>query len=63
MLITLIVILAILALFSVWRHGAKCYDKGITDAVLLHKNGRLKYNTFLDEKGSTMVNIEIAPED
>ena len=42
-----------------WRHGAKCYDRGITDAVLLHHNGRLHYNTYLDENGSNMVNIEI----
>ena len=59
MLITLIVILAILALFSAWRHGAKCYDRGITDAILMRRNGRLKYNTYLDDNGSRMVNIEI----
>ena len=42
-----------------WRHGARCYDKGITDAVLMHRNGRLKYNTYLDDNGAEMVNIEI----
>jgi hypothetical protein len=46
-----------------WRHGTKCYDKGITDAVLMHRQGRLKYNTYLDDKGKKMVNIEIDPLD
>ena len=42
-----------------WRHGARCYDKGITDAVLLHRSGRLTYKTCLDDNGAEMVNIEI----
>jgi len=45
----------------IWRHGQKCYDKGITDAILMHRNGRLKYNTYLDDNGSKMINIEIDP--
>jgi len=44
-----------------WRHGTKCYDKGITDAILMHREGRLHYNTYLDENGDKMVNIEIDP--
>ena len=49
----------IVGAFLVWRHGAKSYDRGITDAILMHRSGRLKYNTYLDESGSRMVNIEI----
>jgi hypothetical protein len=49
----------IIGAFLAWRHGTKCYDRGITDAVLMHRSGRLKYNTYLDDKGSRMVNIEI----
>jgi hypothetical protein len=26
---------------------------------LMHRSGRLKYNTYLDDNGSRMVNIEI----
>ena len=59
MTITLLIITTILVLFLAWRHGAKCYDRGITDAILMHRNGRLKYNTYLDDNGSKMVNIEI----
>ena len=59
MTITLLITTTILGLFLVWKHGAKCYDRGITDAILMHKNGRLKYNTYLDDNGSKMVNIEI----
>jgi len=47
----------------IWRHGTKCYDKGITDAILMHRQGRLKYNTYLDDNGKKMVNIEIEPID
>ena len=42
-----------------WRHGTKCYDKGITDAILMHRNGRLTYKEYLDDNGKKMVNIEI----
>jgi hypothetical protein len=49
----------LIGFFLAWRHGAKCYDRGITDAILMHRNGRLKYNTYLDDNGSKMVNIEI----
>ena len=59
MIITLLIAATILGLFLAWRHGAKCYDRGITDAILMHRNGRLKYNTYLDDNGSKMVNIEI----
>jgi len=44
-----------------WRHGEKCYDRGITDAILMHREGRLHYNTYLDDNGDKMVNIEIDP--
>ena len=49
----------IIGAFLTWRHGAKCYDRGITDAVLMHRSGRLKYNTYLDDNGVKKVNIEI----
>ena len=46
-----------------WRHGQKCYDKGITDAILMHRNGRLTYKDYLDGDGKKMVDIEIEPID
>ena len=58
-MITLIISASIIGAFLTWRHGAKCYDKGITDAVLLHHKGRLQYNTYLDDNGAEMLNIEI----
>ena len=63
MTITLLFTATILGLFLAWRHGAKCYDRGITDAILMHRSGRLKYNTYLDDNGSRMVNIEIDSSD
>ena len=58
-MITLIISASIIGAFLTLRHGAKCYDKGIQDAVLLHHKGRLQYNTYLDDNGAEMVNIEI----
>ena len=58
-MITLIISASIIGAFLTWRHGAKCYDKGITDAVLLHRSGRLTYTTHLDDNGSKKVSIEI----
>jgi len=62
-MITLLISALIIGAFLAWRHGARCYDKGITDAVLMHRNGRLKYNTYLDDNGAKMVNIEIESRD
>ena len=58
-MITLIISASIIGAFLTWRHGTKCYDKGITDAILMYRNGRLTYNTYLDDKGAKMLNIEI----
>jgi hypothetical protein len=58
-MITLIISASIIGAFLTWRHGAKCYDKGITDAILMYRNGRLTYNAYLDDKGAEMLNIEI----
>ena len=62
-MITLLITALILAAFLAWRYGAKCYDKGITDAIIMHRSGRLTYETYLDDNGAKMVNIEIDPID
>ena len=59
----LLIAASILATFLAWRHAAKCYDKGITDAIIMHRSGRLTYETYLDDNGAKMVNIEIDPVD
>jgi hypothetical protein len=41
----------------------QAYEKGITDAVLMHRQGRLKYKDYFDEDGERMVDIEIDPID
>ena len=58
-MVTLIISASIIGAFLTWRHGAKCYDKGITDAILMYRNGRLTYNSYLDDKGAEMLKIEI----
>ena len=62
-MITLLITALILAAFFAWRYGAICYDKGITDAIIMHRSGRLTYETYLDDNGAKMVNIEIDPVD
>ena len=58
-MITLLISALIIGAFLFWRHGARCYDKGITDAVLMHRSGRLKHTTYLDDNGAKKVSIEI----
>ena len=60
---TLLIAASILATFLAWRHGARCYDKGITDAIIMHRSGRLTYESYVDDNGAKMVNIEINPVD
>ena len=55
-------IIAVVAGF-VWWSNKKAYEKGITTAVLLHREGRLKYKDYDDEDGVGMVDIQIAPTD
>jgi hypothetical protein len=47
----------------VWWSNKRAYEKGITTAVLLHREGRLKYKDYDDEDGVGMVDIQIAPTD
>ena len=57
----LMLALLIIGALLLWKHGEKCYDRGLMDAVLMHREGRLHYNTYLDDNGDKMVNIEIDP--
>ena len=47
----------------IWYQGVKAYDKGIREAVLMHREGRLTYSDYKDENGVTMVDIQIDPID
>jgi hypothetical protein len=53
--------LLLLGAVAIYFTYKKAYDKGITTAILLHRNGRLKYKDYYDENGEKMVDIEIAP--
>jgi len=48
--------------FFYWSNK-RAYEKGITTAVLLHRNGRLKYRDYDDEYGVGMIDIQIAPDE
>ncbi len=61
--ILLVCALLILGAYMIYRHGQKTYDRGITDAVLMHRQGRLKYKDYLDDNGKKMVDIQIDPLD
>lgn len=53
----------LLGAVAIYFTHKQAYEKGITTAVLLHRNGRLKYRDYLDDKGDRMVDIEIEPID
>jgi hypothetical protein len=53
----------LLAAGFIWWSNKRAYEKGITTAVLLHREGRLKYKDYDDEDGVGMVDIQIAPTD
>ena len=53
----------LLGVVAIYFTHKQAYEKGITTAVLLHRNGRLKYRDYLDDKGDRMVDIEIEPID
>ena len=61
--ILLVGALLTLGAYMIYRHGQKTYDRGITDAVLMHRQGRLKYKDYLDDNGKKMVDIDIEPLD
>tara|TARA_R110002051_G_C8350076_1_gene439950 strand:+ start:80 stop:286 length:207 start_codon:yes stop_codon:yes gene_type:complete len=56
-------ILIIACAIVVYFTNKQSYERGITTAVLLHRNGRLKYKDYYDEDGERMVDIEIDPMD
>jgi hypothetical protein len=61
--IGLTICLILLGVVVIYVTHKQAYEKGITTAVLLHRNGRLKYKDYLDDDGEKMVDIEIEPID
>ena len=59
--LTLSLTFILLGAIAIYFTHKQAYEKGITTAVLLHRNGRLKYRDYLDENGDKMVDIEIEP--
>ena len=51
----------VLGACSIYFTHKRAYEKGITDAVLMHRTGRLRYKDYLDDNGDKMVDIEIEP--
>ena len=61
--ISLSVAFILLGAVGIYFTHKQAYEKGITDAVLMHRQGRLKYRDYLDDNGERMVDIEIEPID
>ena len=59
--LSLSVALILLGAGIIFYTNKQAYEKGITDAVLMHRQGRLKYKDYLDDNGERMVDIEIDP--
>ena len=54
----ILVLLGVVVIYFTYKQPM---DKGITTAVLLHREGRLTYRDYLDEDGNRMVDIDIKP--
>ena len=46
---------------AIYYTHTQSYNKGITDAVLMHRQGRLHYTDYYDDDGERMVDIVIDP--
>lgn len=55
------IILVLLGAVIIYFTYKQAIDKGITTAVLLHREGRLTYKDYFDEDGNRMVDIDIKP--
>jgi hypothetical protein len=45
-----------------WWYGREKYDQGFMDAIQLHSEGRLTYNTELQDDGVQLITIEVRDE-
>jgi len=61
--LSLSVALILLGAGIIFYTNKQAYEKGITDAVLMHREGRLKYKDYYDDDGDPMVDIQIEPID
>ena len=57
-LYAMLVLLGAVVIYFTYKQAI---DKGITTAVLLHREGRLTYKDYYDEEGNRMVDIDIKP--
>jgi len=55
------IIFIVLGAIAIYFTHKQAFDKGITTAVLLHREGRLTYKDYLDEAGEKMIDIDIRP--
>ena len=57
-LYAMLVLLGAVVIYFTYKQAI---DKGITTAVLLHREGRLTYKDYYDDEGNRMVDIDIKP--
>ena len=58
----LIAVCALGAWYTHWSNG-KSYNRGLIDAVQMHNEGRLTYESSYDDEGFEMLDIKIQPGD
>ena len=54
-------VLLLAGALAIYYTHTQAYNKGITDAVLMHRQGRLHYTDYYDDDGERMVDIIIDP--
>ena len=60
-IIVMNIIWLVVGIAAVWYIDKRAYNEGFLDAIHLHHEGRLTYDSYLDEEGIEMLNIEVKP--
>ena len=45
------------------KHGESEYGEGIVDAIQMHNDGRLTYESYFEDEDVEMISITITPEE
>lgn len=46
-----------------WYVDKRAYREGMVDAIAMHNSGLLTYETYYDENGEEMIEMEIKPNE
>ena len=56
-----VAMLCLVGVGASWYMCKKEYDKGFIEAIQMHNEGRLTYNSYFDDEGIEMLDIQVKP--